>query len=285
MDDVRFFGPAKRRSRRLRTLLIACLLLPLTAAAEEGRLYAVELIVFSRDSGNFEEIWPDQLALRYPDRARRLAQPGPDGADPATSRPPLWTSLGSGELRLRDTARALERQADTRVLFHDRWVQPAQWQGRPAPIVVTGGREVGGHYELEGYVTLRVSRFLHLQTHLWLSEFTGADATPAIIEEETPFRLPELPPRHAPTAAVSTRTLLEGENGEIEPAAAPLESAPFEAQPVIPQQVIPLQQQRRVRFGELHYIDHPRLGALVQVTEFKPEPATTEEAPAQAAVR
>ncbi len=40
---------------------------------------------------------------------------------------------------------------------------------------------------------------------------------------------------------------------------------------------IPLQQKRRMRSKERHYIDHPRLGALIEIT-----PVTTEQAPVEA---
>lgn len=268
----------------LRLLFLPLLLLPLlllitpslAQAQEEGRLYAVELIVFSRDGGGFEEIWPDQVALRYPDRARRLAlREGASAADAAgqDTATPLWTSLPSSELQLRNTAAAIDRQSGMRVLVHERWVQPAQWQGRPAPVAITGGRAVGGgHFELEGYVTLRVSRFLHFQTHLWLSEFTGT-ATPAAVDGAPPFRLPELPPRHgehvAPPAPSNPVATWSGDGFDGTPVAA--------AAPPAPSQVLTLQQQRRIRFGEQHYFDHPRFGVLVQVTDHRP----TEPAPPQ----
>lgn len=259
--------------------LLLCLALPLEAIAEE-RLYWVEAIVFARDGDSYEEVWPDNLALRYPENARRLAEPdaeqevapdatGTDGAIPTNAMtPPLWQPVKANEQKLRDAASIVARQQGTRVLFHERWLQPAQYHGRPAPIAIEGGSRYGSYHELTGYLTLRAGRFLHFQPDVWLASFVRADGPEATPEDA--LHLPEPPPRHR-DERVSTRSLLEAEGGERE---VPVQPEQPEAGPgYYPAQVIALQQSRRVRFAELHYFDHPRLGVIVQVTEYKPEQA------------
>lgn len=46
-------------------------------------------------------------------------------------------------------------------------------------------------------------------------------------------------------------------------------------------QMIPMQQSRRMRSGELHYIDHPRLGVLAIITPVEAPVMELEDAPEQ----
>lgn len=289
-------------------LLLAALLLTANGRAlASERLYAVELIVFSRDAASFEEVWPDDVALHYPPHARPLApqgsaaagsasEPAPptstvaesapsgpsDAGAPAT--PPLLQSLERGTYALSGVAGTLSRRSDYRVLLHERWVQPAQVDGRAVPVAVGGGRLYGAHHELEGFVRLQVGRLLHVQANLWLSEFDSIASGPAespastfddrILRQSTTTQpaggifLPRAPTLPEP---VSTETLLDDEPATQESMASET-WAPVAAEPLLPQQVIVVDERRRVKFGELHYFDHPRLGAIVQVTAIDPAP-------------
>lgn len=294
-------SPARLSGLLLTTLHTAVLLAASSLAAASERLYAVELIVFSREAASFEEVWPDDVALHYPPHARPLAPEGFDqmlaesaeagvesetpaaelnesAAEPAAAAtPPLLQSLGRDTYALSGVANALARRSEYRMLLHERWVQPAQVDGRAVPIAVRGGERYGEHHELEGFVRLQVGRLLHFQANLWLSDFTGTAAVSTPDEEEefavsrrpqpagiflpTPPELPE------PPSAISMQSLLFEEAPESE-----LETwTPAPAEPLLPRQVIVLEQRRRVKFGELHYLDHPQFGAIVQVTAIDPE--------------
>src|SRR5690606_28060857 len=50
--------------------------------------------------------------------------------------------------------------------------QPMSSPDKAPALILHGGKRYGDHYELQGYITLSVSRFLHIQTDLWLSGFS-----------------------------------------------------------------------------------------------------------------
>lgn len=223
---------------RLITLLLALLPLPAAFAAE----YQVELVVFARSGGDGEERLRQDYRLRYPARLVAL-QPAAAAAAP-------FQRLPAEALRLARDAAALDR-AGMRVLFHGAWRQEPLARDRADSVLIQGGRRFGAHHELEGYVTLGLERYLHIDSDLWLSRF-GAVADAAA-------EGPQLP---SPPV----------ETGET-PSAAEDPAAGYAVE-----QLAVLREQRRMRSGELHYLDHPRFGALVLVTPVEAAPAP--EAPA-----
>lgn len=221
--------------------LCTALLLALAAAGAQAASYAgttfeIEMIVFSRPGGmeQSRETWPAAPRLQYPSRWVDFQTAGDDGE----------AVLSPAATRLGNKAAALNRSSSYRVLFHKAWRQVLQQKHSAPAVLIDGGDSSGGHRQLEGSVTLSVSRYLHLSTDLWFSDFAGGDMTTGGIP---------LPPR--PTlASDEPLDLMTG-------SPAPL----IGAQPLYPQRVTVLRQERRLRSGELHYIDHPLLGVLIEV--------------------
>ncbi len=160
--------------------------------------------------------------------------------------------------------RQLRRNKRYRVLFHQAWRQPIVEEEKAPALLILGGNEFGSHHELEGSLTFSISRYLHLKTNLWFSQFVtnyGQEADD----------WPELPPRPslhkndgntpffktAEQGLWSTANTSQGEYDSIL------------AKPYVVNQVVALQQKRRMRSGEQHYIDHPLLGMLVIVTRYE----------------
>lgn len=262
-------------------LCLLALALPFAAAA--NNLYQIEVVVFARDSAEaeVEEYWEQDHGLRYPSRLMGLI---PEGAQPAApemapaanpvegAAPMVIAEAPTGPLpfqllpasarRLQAQARAIDRRSNLRVLFHGAWVQPAGSPGSADPVLITGGRQYGHHHELEGYLTLTVDRYLHLDANLWMARFASASG----IQTEGPV-LP-LP------------VITGGAVAEPEPASEAL-SIGLPSDGYAPVQIYVLDQERRMRNAETHYLDHPRFGLLVNVIPYKaPEPAQ----PAPAAV-
>jgi hypothetical protein len=225
---------------RLISLLLALLPAGFAAAAD----YQVELVVFARNGGGSEEQLRQDYRLRYP-AALVALQPAQGGAAAP------FQLLPSDALRLGRDAAAIDRSGSMRVLFHGAWRQQPQPRDRADSVLIQGGRRVGAHHELEGYVTLALERYLHIDTDLWLSRFGAAGD----VQGEGP-QLPLPPVGIAPPA---------------DDAAAPA------AQAI--EQLSVLREQRRMRSGELHYLDHPRFGALVLVTPVQAEPEPAAETP------
>lgn len=171
--------------------------------------------------------------------------------------------LPKEEHLLEAEVRQLRRDKRYRVLFHQSWRQPIVEEEKAPALLILGGNEFGDHHELEGSLTFSLSRYLHLKTNLWFSQFVTNYGQEA---DDWP-ELPPLPSLHnhdsnkpffktAEQGLWSTTDTSQGEYDSIL------------AKPYVVNQVVALQQKRRMRSGEQHYIDHPLLGILVVVTHY-----------------
>ncbi|MCX2794456.1 peptidoglycan binding protein CsiV [Microbulbifer thermotolerans] len=223
--------------------LCAALLLAAAAASAQavnyaGTTFEIEMIVFERIGGmeNSSEDWPAAPRLRYPDKWVDF--------DTATGGAPLLVPAAT---QLSNKAAALNRSGDMRVLFHKAWRQVLQQKRNSPAIIIDSGENPGSQSRLGGSVTLSVARYLHLSTNLWLSEPS---------DDNTGIPLP-LPPKAAteePLDLMST--------ADFRPVMADRAMAP---DTTYARHVALLQAERRMRSGELHYIDHPAFGVLIEV--------------------
>jgi|GEM_PF-3595660 len=219
-------------ARSLR-LLIGCMLCALYGAARADGLYQIELVVFARDGAQPDVPWRADLPLRYPEHLQVLQAE-------AEGDPVPFQLLPSSALQLNREAAALGQRRALRVLFHGAWQQNIADTDHAGAVFINGGRAFGNHHELEGFVSLSSERFLHINSELWLTRFAPRPVAAATATA------PQLPP--APVASDSDAT------------------TNADAVQVLPEKVYVLQDQRRLRGGELLYQDHPQLGALVLVT-------------------
>lgn len=205
----------------------AAIFLCITTATAQT-LYQVELIAFARNSSDAEneENWDRALKLRYPERYIAL-QPG-DGTDAS------FQQLPADTLQLQREANAIARRG-WRVLLHTAWRQTVDEPARATAVIINGGKQFGIHHELEGSFTLSIERFLRADANLWLSRFSTQQ-----------------------TAVAAATTLPNPPNA--------MDAAAGENVHFVPTQIVALQEQRRLRSGELHYFDHPRMGLVVLVT-------------------
>lgn len=243
------------RPTPLATLLKAVALLTLLCAGstQAQTLYQVELVVFARDSAEaeVEENWKRDYGLAYPERLIGLVP----ATEPLASPPTPFQLLPASARRLNNEAGAINRRANLRVLFHGAWVQPVGGIESADPVLITGGKRYGRHSELEGYVVLTSERYLRLHTDLWMTRFSTGNA----LDTDVPV---------LPTPVVTTQQApVDGDTAGV-PGTA-----------YIPNQIYALNQERRMRASELHYIDHPRFGLLVIATPYKaPAPAAPQPA-------
>jgi hypothetical protein len=130
-------------------------------------------------------------------------------------------------LMLRD-ARLIDRRGGNHVLLHGRWLQPVPARDRPEPIFIQTGSKLTERYQLEGAIAITLGRFLHFQAQLSYRE-------PGMGQR----------PIYLPARA----------NGSSEIAALPDR---------LPGSMV-LNQSRRMRSNEIHYLDHPKLGVIVRI--------------------
>jgi len=214
------------------------------------------------------------------------AATAPAMAAPAGSLPRPFVLLPAAYLEFRGKAALMQRSGQYSTLFHQAWVQPVSDEGSSLPIILDYSGDTGQWPRLQGSLKIYLSRYLHVDTDLWLNTageyLPGTWHMPApplgppslIVEEIEPVYIgppAEQPAGEATQEPVETAALTAGADS---PVTTPAEAAsgPAEAEEVTPGPVYPyrhavlLQQKRRMRSNEVHYIDHPLLGMIVKFT-------------------
>ncbi len=167
------------------------------------------------------------------------------------------------ELRaLNEQAQELKWSRQHRVLFHQAWRQPIVDKAEATSIIINAGDIYGTHSELEGTLSISVSRYLHLKTNLWFSEFAhnyGQDRG----------EWPELPVR--PSQQEYSLTQFEENIESPWDRVQPLndEYDKILDRPFVPEQITLIKQKRRMRSKEVHYIDHPKVGIVILLDPYE----------------
>lgn len=154
------------------------------------------------------------------------------------------------------TNRTLSQSTGHRIVYHNAWRQPLRRRSATPAIGLQGGREFGTRAEVEGSVILYAGSTrdrLMLEANLWLTQFSADQAA------SSSWTLPVLP-------AVLERTQTQAETTN--------ESYQIS-------RIIEFRQSREMRLEQFHYLDHPAMGMLVQVTPWQVPPPPEPEIPAQ----
>ena len=140
------------------------------------------------------------------------------------------------------------------------------------PIVLDLSGDTGQWPELQGTIKLYLSRYLHVETNLWLNtqgSYLSSDwrmpAPPLGPTSLIIVELPEPEPPVEPELQASQNSEIEFDNVQT---VADTEALEFiEQGPVYPfRHAVLLHQKRRMRSNETHYIDHPMLGLVIRFT-------------------
>ena len=244
--------------------LMSLLLLCIPAAFAE-RAYQIDLMVFANNdpSEAQSESWPTRLHLRYP---------------------PNWLNLDNGSLipapapaeEFRKIAESMRLSSRYRILLARSWIQSLQSRNQAPALVVKGGRQVGEHFELEGYIRVAVERYLYVESNLWFSRFGPGNGD---------YYLPNPPRRNAPVEDTFVDESFENspeyqaflaQNPQLREDNSSADTfTTTRAQNI--DRIVVMDQSRRMRSDELHFIDHPLFGALVYIS--KPDPEALNTAP------
>jgi hypothetical protein len=242
-------------------LTLAALSASATALAEPVGTpeYVVEIVIFEHTdpAATRAELWPQVDPLVGHEGAVELRGAPQDG----------FAALGGEALQLKDLVERLREASAYRVLLHRAWRQPGLPEDASRPVLIRAGENLGARHpelmlpsyvfdetgnlveipaptrldELTGTVRVALGRFLHVYSDLVLRRIEPLWDTP------TP----------APSPAVGGDT--------------PATDRPATgAAPLVRLQEIPVQEYRRMRSRELHHLDHPLLGMLVQITPLPP---------------
>jgi len=179
------------------------------------------------------------------------------------------------ELRnLNETVGALERRNRQRILFHEAWRQPLVDPEQAAAIIISGGNHFENEQELAGTIKFGVSRYIHVHTNIWLSEFANN-----VGQEQQEWPMVPTPPSGNESQIADTQINL---NAGLDKPKQDLwhqyDVIDTTYQNILEKSFIvtnlaTLIQTRRMRSGEVHYIDHPKIGILITVIPYESAPA------------
>jgi len=216
-------------------LLVAlfCAALPAISQAEATRWYDVEVIIFAQTSKQFRdsEVWPVDVTLPDMKSARSL--------QPATSRG-AFSRLSGGALRLNSEAKRIQSAPELQLLLHEGWRQPGLSQNQAVSVRVQEGSiedpsgQAAASYRLEGTLKLVLSRYLHINADLVYREPMTESEKMALQQSDQ----------------TADENLFTQTSMQIKPH----------------YRIYRLQQSRRMRSNELHYLDNPVLGMIIRVT-------------------
>lgn len=280
------------QNSRMPLLLLLCLLAPVanaqTFSYDGNRWYEIEVSIFSNSNENAgagnELVIPDKIKLSYPEPIRQLQTavstymvpfeeeaaiglPAPEPVQELPQEektevigppgPPLqnafritdfsrdpYIALGDEAAEFTAYNRNIANSPQHRLLLHAVWRQPVMNLVQATALFVSGGDQYGRHHELEGSLrfSYNVNR-VDVEANLWLAEFS---AFPVGNGEGMRWQLPA-----PPFQAGETSLTLD----------LPVTELSY------------MNQVRPMISNELHYLDHPDLGVLVQIRPYElPQP-------------
>jgi hypothetical protein len=263
------FEPDKAASNLARLQATSDPMSPVTATSNIDEL-GYQTITLSPVDETTEDTNPELAVTRSTDPLTAPLGSELEVMDAPTT-PSPFTALPHSELEFRGKAAYMARTGRYKTLFHESWLQRVATQENAIPIVIDHSGDDESWPALQGSVTFYLSRFLHLQTNLWLNT-TGSYLPAQWIMPLAPLGPKSLiviqPPQEEPSyddqlLPIDTQELLlSTEEVQIE------EQAQLEPeQPLSPwRHAILLSQERRMRSTEVHYIDHPLLGVIVKIS-------------------
>lgn len=184
----------------------------------------------------------------------------------------------------------LESSDDYEVRHYLRWAEQLQDETKTLPVRIDSASRGQAWPELQGDITVYVSRYLHIKTNLWLN--TDGHYLPEWQMPEPPQ--PANPIQHRGLPVGGQRiAAADSELQEITPMGRPdwlLEagigqqfryvernrpdsnlpnSLADDETPYPFRHAVALQQTRRMRSGEIHYIDHPAMALIISITRIE----------------
>lgn len=163
-------------------------------------------------------------------------------AAPTTSGQMLldFVGLPSSQFTMSDVERKLHRQGTYKILTHTAWRQAAFTGNGNQGVHIFGGRvldhegPLGNRYEFEGLISLKSSRYLHLDVDALLRS--------VMKEQGSKYDAPA-------DLALLENTQHGNERSHV-------------------YQVFRLEQSQRVRSNKVYYFDHPLMGVIVKISPY-----------------
>lgn len=171
-----------------------------------------------------------------------------------------YPKLDSEQLYLSEALQNLSRSKDVRVIEHGAWQQSIQSESTLPPISINTliqtktGKDFHQERYLQGTLTIKRSKYLHIDTNIYLSDYIYFPEGNII-----DWLLPGGLSKHN---LISMLTPYSGNEMIFYRTA----SSP------ISRQIHALRQTRRLKYGEIHYIDHPVIGLITTINKLELDP-------------
>jgi len=247
--------------------------------------YEVNLLIFKDQSERWEpyEHWHSRRTALEPDLVNAL----PFEAMALNEQQPI-DLLPEPTTALNEMINGIHRRKSFHILLAKSWRQPFNHPDQTTPYRIEVGEEVDGEHELSGTLTISVRRYLHFTADLRLKQFMAKERaielglhTPLTeseaflqdyfsnAEESSAEALPYQRYGEPPTAhsvPSDPASVIESESTPYSTVVTALDPA------YVTVRNVPLKQSRRMRSGEMHYLDHPLMGILVNIekTDYQP---------------
>ena len=199
-------------------------------------------------------------------------------ADSALFHP--YEKLPEAQRYLNPYAERLARDRRYKVLFHESWIQPIESATHARPIIISGGYHSGLLDELSGLINISISRYLHVNTQIYLTDIvessdpfdllTGQKYSFVPLTFSNPLSTADLPDAEKTTDVYDLKPFeLKGFTGASQ---AETNTTPdyfdIPATYAVAVSSVLMEEKRRMRSKELHYIDNPKMGMLIYFTPF-----------------
>lgn len=224
------------------------------AAAVQAKDYAIEIILFANKTGLYDtaEQFAVNQVIPAPSNGIALENISPEVQDnELNEEPQLWRPLNPDEYILHGVANRLKKSGRYRILQHIAWRQPVVDKTNSQPILIRAGRDFS---ELFPERAFRPIEFSDTLTDIEKQNLTTAvrelDGTINIVigryihlYTDLVYRLPRSNPTELRDALNRDQILVD----------------------------YSIKSHRRMRSRELHYIDHPLVGVLIEATPIEEE--------------
>jgi hypothetical protein len=237
-------------------ILLCC---AFSASAAE-RWFEIEVLLFERNISLdklTEKLSDDNLLLNTDNSISILKSTGSTNpvvisAQQYNKNSNNFILLDSSHLKLSAQRKKLAAHAGFKPILHMAWQMPVKPNSSAKPIHLFGGKNLGlgsqsgDKWAIDGNFKIYLNHYLFIDSQFIVSQKTVQQ------------KIKEQP------ALVQNSNILESENGvEIIDLNRETEALDNRQQIVIKEALF--DQRRRLRSGEIHYLDHPLMGVIVQI--------------------
>ncbi len=202
--------------------------------------YQVEVIIFSQIGPVDQEQHPNKMDISYPKNIRELKDLTTESRSfinfeapqsNIASKEESFVILEEKDLIMNREHKKIISSQNYNILYHKSWRQPGLKEQESPWVSIKGGKNYGQSQELEGSVRLVKNNYLRFEADLWGKVFEKS--------KETKKRF----------SFFKSKTDISANASIIE--------------------IFRLNQSTRVFANKTTYLDHPKLGVIVLVTEYK----------------